>query len=154
MISTPTERKLPSHLCSQKHTRILMLSFFTTGTNLGLWAGKSKSLGVKNRFCFAAHRDYKYVVEVVPDDLLGDIPPMFYKVFVVKHYLPLTDWLVWLDYDLIVKNPWNWYEQYLLEDFELIITDHKNDVNNGTCLTFPCPSCVVPLNNMTIQEDS
>ena len=136
MISAPTDRRLPSHLCDEKHTRILMLSFFTKSSATDSFMWKGKELGVKNRLCFAAKRDYKYIVEVIPGDILRikDIEPMYYKAFLVKHYLRLTDWLVWLDFDLIVKNPSNWYEQYLLEQFELVLTDHINDINNGTLL--------------------
>ena len=36
-----------------------------------------------------------------------------------------------MDYDLIIKNPHNWFEQYMDSRFELLVTDHAEDVNNG-----------------------
>ena len=56
----------------------------------------------------------------------------YYKPHLVKQYLELTDWLVFLDYDLIVKHPHNWYEQYIgTNEYDLVVTDHKEDINNG-----------------------
>ena len=59
--------------------------------------------------CYAASRGYRYVIEVVDNSKIQDkMPIMFYKTYLVSHYLQFTDWLVWMDYDLIVKNPHNW----------------------------------------------
>ena len=67
----------------------------------------------------------RYAVEVIDNSEEGNVgrfqdgmsitavPVMFYKVYLVKHYLQFTDWLVWQDFDLIVKNPHHWFEQYL-----------------------------------------
>ena len=63
------------------------------------------------------------------------VPIMFYKTYLVKQYLQFTDWLVWQDFDLIVKNPHNWFEQYLAEHgddrFHLLLTDLSDNINNG-----------------------
>ena len=78
------------------------------------------TLGLKNRICYTAARGYKYIIEVVNTNAkansalpkpLDTTPIMFYKPYLVSHYLQFTDWLVWMDYDLIIKNPHNFFEQ-------------------------------------------
>ena len=129
------QRFLPPALCNKPRTRILLLSFFTTRTKARLWTEKFKNdntLGLKNRICYATSRGYRYVIEVVDNSKIQNtVPIMFYKTYLVSHYLQFTDWLVWMDYDLIIKNPHNWFEQYLDTRFELLVTDHENDINNG-----------------------
>jgi hypothetical protein len=111
-IPLPSERILPPALCNKPSSRILLLSFFTTTTKARLWKeedGNDNTLGLKNRMCYAASRGYRYVIEVVDNSKIQDkMPIMFYKTYLVSHYLQFTDWLVWMDYDLIVKNPHNW----------------------------------------------
>ena len=34
-----------------------------------------------------------------------------YKLLAIKNYLPFTDWLIYLDPNVIVRNPHNWIEQ-------------------------------------------
>ena len=108
---------LPAQLCATRRepVRILILSFFTTTTKAGFHKGNhDNSLGLKNRICYTAARGYSYIIEVVntnPHNNTGAIdsmPIMYYKPYLVSHYLQFTDWLVWMDYDLIVKNPHNW----------------------------------------------
>jgi len=131
MLAAPNpSRYMPSQLCPRAQSRVLMLSFFTMQSHGKLWQGNSKAKGVKNRMCYASARGYRYVIEVVDDKKLT-VPVQYYKVYVVQHYLKYADYLVWLDYDLIVKNPHNWFEQYIDDRFDLVVTDHKNDINNG-----------------------
>ena len=158
---------LPASLCGRRPQRILLLSFFTRTVASAKWMHNKKQkgntkqkgpgayrpspnlLGFKNRMCFAAARGYRYVVEVIDnrkklDDRyaidsgnVGSVPIMLYKAYMVKYYLQFTDWLVWQDFDLIVKNPHNWFEQYLSSQkygddrFHLILTDHNSSINNG-----------------------
>ena len=133
---------LPASLCSTDSppVRILLLSFFTTTQKAENWK-QDNTLGLKNRICYTAIRGYNYMIEVVdtnmddstnPEENMDDLPVMYYKPYLVSHYLQFTDWLVWMDYDLIVKNPHNFFEQYVTHDrFHLILTDHKEDINNG-----------------------
>ena len=110
-IPLPSERILPPALCNKPRLRILLLSFFTTGVKGRLWkdqAANDITLGLKNRMCYAASRDYRYVIEVVDNSNVKGVAIMFYKIYLVSFYLQFTDWLVWMDYDLIVKNPHNW----------------------------------------------
>ena len=110
-IPLPGRRVLPPALCNKPRARILLLSFFTTTTKARLWKeedGNDNTLGLKNRMCYAAARGYRYVIEVVDNSKITKTPIMFYKTYLVSQYLQFTDWLVWMDYDLIVKNPHNW----------------------------------------------
>ena len=107
----PEGRQVPETLCPTSRDRILLLSFFTRKSHGKQWKTNNPLLGVKNRMCYAAARKYNYIVEVMDDSKIKTAV-QFYKLYTVQHYLALTDWLVWLDYDLIVKNPHNWYEQY------------------------------------------
>ena len=110
-IPPPSRRVLPPALCNGPRARILLLSFFTTTTKAKLWmeeGGNDNTLGLKNRMCYAAARGYRYVIEVVDNSKITKTPIMFYKTYLVSQYLQFTDWLVWMDYDLIVKNPHNW----------------------------------------------
>ena len=59
---------------------------------------------------------------VEPPHLARQTPSLaIYQPPHYRYYLQFTDWLVWLDYDLIVKNPHNWFEQYMDSRFELLV---------------------------------
>ena len=134
MVAPPIlDRYMPAQLCPKAMTRVMVLSFFTLQSHGKLWKSNSKAKGVKNRICYTAAKGYRYVIEVV-DDKKMTVPVQFYKVYIVQHYLKHTDYLVWLDYDLIVKNPHNWFEQYIDDRLDLVITDHKNDILNGAII--------------------
>ena len=131
-IRFPPERMLPPKLCPQEATRILLLSFITTSMYAAQsWHSDPMQL-LKNRLCYVALRGYRYVLEVI-DTSKSKVPLKLYKPFLIKHYLSVTDWLVYLDFDFIVTKPHNWFEHYLTASnnlHDLILTDHPQNIND------------------------
>ena len=60
------------------------------------------------------------MAEVI-DTSRSKVPLKLYKPFLIKHYLSVTDWLVYLDFDFIVTKPHNWFEHYLTASNNLAI---------------------------------
>jgi hypothetical protein len=63
--------------------------------------------------------------------LLSDPPAHFSKMPLVESLLPLHDWIVWIDADALIMNFRTRIEDYLDDEYSLIIGDDWNGINTG-----------------------
>ena len=119
-IKLPRARNLPPKLCDDSEKQSLRVLFVTvtsanvdTKLHVKYLSRGSPTLALKNRACYVVARGHRYIVDVLDTTKFHGLAPK-YKLHVLKTYLPFTDWLVYLDPNVIVRNPHNWMEQYVL----------------------------------------
>ena len=155
----PRDRSLPRGACGARDARILLVSFIGTPRSkpwLAAGGGGFMRL-LANRLCFVERRGYVSYLEFFPrspparDDSGKPVQAMYYKPYFVRRLLPLADWLVWMDFDLIVTNPHHWFETYAVAAdriarelaakgdggrgggarYDLVMSDRSFEMNNG-----------------------
>ena len=116
-IRVPTSRKLPAKLCDASGKQALRVLFLTvtnanidTKLHVKYLSRGSPTLALKNRACYVVARGHRYILDVVDTKKFRGHAPK-YKLLAIKNYLPFTDWLIYLDPNVIVRNPHNWIEQ-------------------------------------------
>eukprot|EP01001_Neometanema_parovale_P008207 NODE_4484_length_1057_cov_78.005353_g4282_i0.p1 GENE.NODE_4484_length_1057_cov_78.005353_g4282_i0~~NODE_4484_length_1057_cov_78.005353_g4282_i0.p1 ORF type:complete len:311 (-),score=21.75 NODE_4484_length_1057_cov_78.005353_g4282_i0:72-1004(-) len=116
-----------SHWKSSSKTkpRIAMV----TATTQDVWDFYAPA--VHTHQCYAQRHGYESIVEPMYEKTPFGAQPHWYKVFVLRKWLPFYDWVVWIDGDVVIKNMDVPLERWIHSDKEMVVSEDSGAVNNG-----------------------
>jgi hypothetical protein len=88
-----------------------------------------------NHHEYSNKHGYSYVKKIVNNDDYLDWQPTWIKIDVIKTYLPIFEYLVWIDSDAVFYNQDIKIEDFIEEDVDLIIPKLEMDRLSGNVWT-------------------
>jgi hypothetical protein len=88
-----------------------------------------------NHHEYANKHGYSYIKKIVNNDDYQNWHPTWIKIDVIKTYLPIFDYIVWIDADAVFVNQEIKIEDLLEEDVDLIIPKLEIDQVSGNVWT-------------------
>jgi len=88
-----------------------------------------------NHHEYANKHGYSYVKKIVNNDDYKDWHPTWIKIDVLKTYLPIFDYVVWIDADAVFVNQDIKIEEFITDDVDLVIPKLEVDKNTGNVWT-------------------
>lgn len=88
-----------------------------------------------NHHEYANKHGYSYVKKIVNNDDYKDWHPTWIKIDVLKTYLPIFDYVVWIDADAVFVNQDIKIEDFITDDVDLVIPKLEVDKNTGNVWT-------------------
>jgi len=88
-----------------------------------------------NHHEYSNKHGYSYVKKIVNNDDYLDWHPTWIKIDVIKTYLPIFEYLVWIDSDAVFYNQDIKIEDFIEEDVDLIIPKLEMDRLSGNVWT-------------------
>lgn len=117
-----------------KHIAIL-----TSYTNYIRWDNYGKcdygDFASLNHHEYANKHGYSYIKKIVNNDDYQDWHPTWIKIDVIKTYLPIFDYVVWIDADAIFHNDKISIEELIEGDVDLVIPKLEVDNVSGNVWT-------------------
>ena len=88
-----------------------------------------------NHHEYSNKHGYSYVKEIVKNDDYSDWHPTWIKIDVLKKYLPLFDYVVWIDADAVFVNQEVKIEDMITDNVDLVIPKLEVDRVSGNMWT-------------------
>lgn len=88
-----------------------------------------------NHLEYANKHGYSYIKEIVQDSNYTEWHPTWIKIDVLKKFLPLYDYVVWIDADAVFINQEIKIEEFILENVDLVIPKLEIDRNTNIVWT-------------------
>jgi hypothetical protein len=88
-----------------------------------------------NHHEYSNKHGYSYIKEIVKNDNYSDWHPTWIKIDVLKKYLPLFDYVVWIDADAIFVNQDIKIEDMITDNVDLVIPKLEVDRVSGNMWT-------------------
>jgi hypothetical protein len=88
-----------------------------------------------NHHEYSNKHGYSYIKEIVKNDDYSDWHPTWIKIDVLKKYLPLFDYVVWIDADAVFVNQNIKIEDMITDDVDLVIPKLEVDRVSGNMWT-------------------
>jgi hypothetical protein len=88
-----------------------------------------------NHHKYTNKHGYSYIKKIVNNDDYQDWHPTWIKIDVLKTYLPIFDYLVWIDADAVFYNQEIKIEDFIEDDIDLVIPKLELDRVSGNVWT-------------------
>jgi hypothetical protein len=88
-----------------------------------------------NHHEYSNKHGYSYIKEIVRNDEYSNWHPTWIKIYVLKKYLPLYDYVVWIDADAVFVNQDVKIEDLISDDIDLILPKLEVDQISGNMWT-------------------
>jgi len=105
-----------------------------------------------NHHEYANKHGYSYIKEIVKNDDYLDWRPTWIKIHSIKKFLPLFDYVVWIDADAVFVNQEIKIEEFIFEGIDLIIPKMEIDRNTGNVWTHTTTGFMIWKNSEWSQE--
>lgn len=129
-----------SHTASLRDS-VLFYSFMTVSPDRKYRTQAFYDLPLRNKICYMQHKQYCWLIQTVGNSEIDSSPakehfiPTWYKPIGIWKILHRAAYLIYLDVDIIVKNPIIDFFDYV-SDVDLTLTDHNAALNNGAFIIF------------------
>lgn len=118
------------------NSRICILTSYTDNIR---WDNYSKcdygDFASINHHEYANKHGYSYIKEIVQDSQYSDWHPTWIKIDVLRKFLPLYDYVVWIDADAVFVNQEIKIEEFILDGVDLVIPKMEVDRENNISWT-------------------
>lgn len=115
------------------------IAIITSYTNHIRWDNYGKcdygDFASMNHHEYANKHGYSYVKKIVNNDDYLNWHPTWIKIDVLKTYLPIFDYVVWIDADAVFVNQDIKIEDFIIDDVDLVIPKLENDRVSGNVWT-------------------
>lgn len=88
-----------------------------------------------NHHEYANKHGYSYIKEIVKDSDYTEWHPTWIKIDIIKKYLLLFDYVVWIDADAVFVNQHIKIEEFITENVDLVLPKLEVDRNTGNMWT-------------------
>jgi len=115
------------------------ICILTSFTNYIRWDNYGKcdygQLSSENHSEYSYKHNYTYIKEIVENEDYPTWHPTWIKIDVIRKYLPLFDYVVWIDADAVFTNQEISIESLLYDDTDLVIAKLEFDQVGGQMWT-------------------
>lgn len=115
------------------------IAIITSFTNHIRWDNYGKcdycDFASLNHHEYSNRHGYSYVKKIVNNDDYQDWHPTWIKIDVLKTYLPIFDYVVWIDADAVFYNQDIKIEDFIDDDIDLVIPKLELDLGSGNVWT-------------------
>lgn len=115
------------------------ICIITSYTNTIRWGDYGKcdygDFASINHHQYANKHDYSYIKEIVYNDQYPEWHPTWIKIDSLRKFLPLFDYVVWIDSDAVFVNQEIKIEEFILDGVDLVLPKLEVDRNTGNVWT-------------------